>query len=147
MEKKMDKLVEEIMEDALIYIRLFNRELILLDEKEFLKTFFWLILIEQYNNPSISVLGKKLKVSKSQMTPKIDKLVKAGFIDRVNDEKDRRIIRIALTSEGRNFIKNSQNTVKGDMKQLLSPLSLKEVEELKKSIETIKNVVLKIQEY
>ena len=40
MEKKKDKLIEAIMEDALIYIRLFNRELILLDEREFLKTFF-----------------------------------------------------------------------------------------------------------
>ena len=141
MEKKKDKLIEAIMEDALIYIRLFNRELILLDEREFLKTFFWLILIEQYNNPSISILGKKLKVSKSQMTPRIDKLVKAGFIDRMQDEKDRRIIRIALTSEGRNFIKNSQKTVKGDMKQLLSTLTFKEIVELKKSIKTIKKIL------
>jgi DNA-binding MarR family transcriptional regulator len=75
------------------------------------------------------------------MTPRIDKLVKAGFIDRMQDEKDRRIIRIALTSEGRNFIKNSQKTVKGDMKQLLSTLTFKEIVELKKSIKTIKKIL------
>jgi len=144
-EKQTDELLEEMMEDTLIYIRLFNRELMHLGERKFLKTFFWLILIEQYDNPSISVLGKKLRVSKSQMTSRIDELVKAGFIERVHDEKDRRIIKIALTPEGRNFIKESRKPVGEHMNQLLSPLNFKEVEKLSMSIEIIKNVVLKIQ--
>ena len=87
-----------------------------------------------------------LNVSKSQMTLKMDKLEQAGYTERIPDDKDRRIIRIVLTPEGLNFIKNSRNTVKEGMNQLLSPLSIEELEELKKSITTIKNVVLKIQE-
>jgi DNA-binding MarR family transcriptional regulator len=80
------------------------------------------------------------------MTLKMDKLAEAGFTERIPDRNDRRIIRIVLTPEGRNFIKNSQKTVKESLTQLLSPLSFEEVEELKKSITTIKNVVLKIQD-
>jgi DNA-binding MarR family transcriptional regulator len=143
-EKKID-IVDEILEDTLIYTILFNRELSNLGEREFIKTFLWLIAIEQYNNPSLSGLGKILNVSKSQMTLKMDKLTEAGFTERIPDKEDRRIIRIVLTPDGRNFIKNSKQTVKESMNQLLSPLTFEEVEELKKSIGTIKNVVLKIQ--
>ena len=145
-EKKIDNLIEDMLEDTLIYTLLFNRELNNLGERDFIKTFLWLISIEEYDNPSLSGLGKMLNVSKSQMTLKMDKLAQPGFTERIPDEEDRRIIRIVLTEEGLSFIKNSKKTVKEGMGQLLSPLSIGEIEELKKSITTIKNVVLKIQE-
>jgi DNA-binding MarR family transcriptional regulator len=145
-EKKIDNLVEEILEDTLIYTILFNRELNKLGEREFIKTFIWLISIEQYGNPSLSGFGKMLNISKSQMTLKMDKLTQAGYTERKPDKKDRRIIRIELTPEGRNFIRNSEKTVKESMIQILSPLTYEEIKELKKSISTIKKIVLKIQD-
>ncbi len=145
-ERKIDNLVEEILEDTLIYTILFNRELNNLGEREFIKTFVWLISIEKYGNPSLSGFGKMLNISKSQMTLKMDKLTEAGYTERKPDKKDRRIIRIELTPEGRNFIRNSKKTVKESMTQILSPLTYEEIEELKKSISTIKKIVLKIQD-
>ena len=145
-ENKKDNLIDEILGDTLIYSVLFNRELTNIDEKEFIKTFLWLISIEEYDNPSLSGLGKMLNVSKSQMTLKMDKLAQAGYTERIPDKEDRRIIRIVLTPEGKSFVENYKKTVKEGMKQLLSPLNIEEMEELKKSIATIKNVVLKIQE-
>ena len=145
-ENKIDNLIEEILKDTLIYTVLFNRELTNLGERDFIKTFLWLISIEEYDNPSLSGLGKMLNVSKSQMTLKMDKLAQTGYTERIPDKEDRRIIRIVLTPKGQNFIKNSKQTVKEGMYQLLSPLSIEEIEELKKSIKTIKNIVLKIQE-
>ena len=97
-----------MLKDSLIYIKLFNRELINLSERKFIKTFSWLILIEQYDNPSMSDLGKTLNISKTQMTTKIDKLVNVGFIERVPYENDRRVLRIVLTTEGKNHIKPLQ---------------------------------------
>ena len=143
--QQTDKRIDEMIED-LIYIRLFDNELAHLGKKKFIKIFFLLKMIEKYGNPSMSTVGKILHVPKSQMTSKSDELTKAGFIERLHDEKDRRIIRIVLTHEGENFIKNYQKTVDESMNQLLSKLSFEEIEELKKSLETIKNVILKIQE-
>ena len=143
--KKSDKLIEEMLEDSIIYITLFNMELIKLSERKVIKTFFKLLLIEQYGNPSMSVLAKTLNISKTQMTSKMDELVDDGLIERVPDENDRRVLRIVLTAEGKKFIKESHKTVAEGMNQLLSPLSHKELEELSKSIEVIKNAVLKIQ--
>ncbi|MGO9387340.1 MAG: MarR family transcriptional regulator [Methanobacterium sp.] len=140
-----DKLIEGMMEDTLIYIKLFNRELLHLGDRKFLKTFFWLILIEKYENPSLSAIGKKFRVSKSQITSRMDELVSEGLVDRVHDENDRRIIRVILTSKGKDFIENNGKYFNKHLKELLSSLSLTEVEELNKSIITIKNVVLRIQ--
>lgn len=141
-ENQKDKLVEEIMKDTLLYIKFFNEELSNLSEKKFMKIMIWLLVIEEYNNPSLSILGGILNISKAQMTIKTDWLTELGLIERVPDKRDRRIIRLALTPEGHNFIKDSQNTVIESMNQLFVPLELKRVEELKKSVETIKNVVL-----
>ena len=140
-----DKLVEGMMEDTLIYIKLFNRELLHLGDRKFLKTFFWLILINKYDNPSLTNIGKKLRVSKSQITSRMDELVSEGLIERVHDENDRRMIRVKLTSNGKDFIENNGKYFNEHLKELLSNLSLDEVEELNKSIMTIKHVVLRIQ--
>jgi len=145
MDGKSDKLIDEMLEDSIIYIKIFNRELVNLSERKFMKTFFWLTLIEQYDNRSMSALAKTLNISKTQITPKIDELVKDGLLMRVPDENDRRVLRIVLTDEGKDLIKKSNKTVKEGMNQLLSPLNPKELEELGKSMEVIKNTVLKIQ--
>ncbi len=142
---KSEELIEEMLEDSIIYIKIFSRELVNLSERKFMKTFFWLILIEQYDNLSMSALAKTLNISKTQITPKIDELVNDGLLMRVPDKNDRRVLRIVLTDQGKSLIKKSNKTVKESMTQLLSPLSPKELEELGKSIEIIKNTVLKIQ--
>ena len=143
--EKSGKLIEEMLEDSILYIKLFNKELLNLSGKKFMKTFFWLLLIDQYDNQSMSALAKTLNISKTQITPRIDQLVNDGLLERVPDENDRRVLRIVLTAEGEDLIKNSNITVKEGMNQLLNPLSPEELEELGKSIETIKNTVLKIQ--
>ena len=145
-ENLKDELVEEIMQDSLLYMKLFNELLSNLGQKKFMRIITWLIVIEEYNNPSLSELGGMLNLTKAQMTIKTDWLTELGLIERVPDKRDCRIIRLALTPEGHNFLKNSQNTVIENMNQLFAPLDLKRVEELKKSVETIKNVVLEIQD-
>ena len=132
--------------ELVFQMKLFNELLSNLGQKKFMRIITWLIVIEEYNNPSLSELGGMLNLTKAQMTIKTDWLTELGLIERVPDKRDRRIIRLALTPEGHNFLKNSQNTVIENMNQLFAPLDLKRVEELKKSIETIKNVVLEIQD-
>jgi len=144
-ETKSEKLIEEMLDDSIIYIKIFNRELKNLSERKFMKKYFWLITIKNYDNLSMSGLANTLNISKTQLTPRIDELVKEGLLERVPDENDRRVLRIMLTTEGNDLIKHSNITVKEGMNQLLNPLSSEEIEELGKSIETIKSTVLKIQ--
>ena len=141
-----NRVFEEIMGDALVYITLFKRELNQLNEQKFMKTLLWLTLIDEYGSPSISNLGKKINVSKSQMTSRVDQLVEDGMIERINDTEDRRIIRIQLTKNGKDFLKNSKKMIEGSMNELIDPLIVEDLENLRTSIQTIKKIVLKIQQ-
>jgi DNA-binding MarR family transcriptional regulator len=141
-----NNVLEEIIGDALVYITLFKRELNQLNEQKFMKTLLWLTLIDEYGSPSISNLGRKINVSKSQMTSRVDQLVENGMIERINDTDDRRIIRIQLTKNGKDFLKNSKKNIETNMNELIAPLSVEDLEDLKTSIGTIKKIVLKIQQ-
>jgi DNA-binding MarR family transcriptional regulator len=144
--EEKNKVLEEIMGDTLVYITLFKRELNQLNEHKFMKTLLWLTLIDEYGNPSISNLGRKINVSKSQMTSRVDQLVSEGLIERVNDNQDRRIIRIQLTENGKEFLRNSQKHIEPNMSELIAQLSAEDLKDLKTSIQTIKKIVLKIQQ-
>lgn len=52
-------------------------------------------------NTAVSDLGGSLTLSKSSATQLIERLVKAGFLERVHDEQDRRIVRLTITKLGK----------------------------------------------
>lgn len=48
-----------------------------------------------------SEVAKKLHLTPGTMTNTADRLVKKGYVERVKDDSDRRVIRLALTRKGR----------------------------------------------
>ena len=53
-------------------------------------------------------LANKLGYTPGAMTNISNRLIKAGYASRLNDEKDRRIVRLALTESGVAFLKKAQ---------------------------------------
>lgn len=62
-----------------------------------------LFYLRRRNNSSVTDVAKYLKISKPNMTPILDALIKKGYLQRNRDEKDRRVIRLNLTASGRAF--------------------------------------------
>lgn len=58
---------------------------------------------------TVTELAKHLSISKQQMSPIIDKLVKKEFIKKTCLSKDRRYSQISLSEKGRNFLRNIKN--------------------------------------
>ena len=50
-----------------------------------------------------SEIGRRLGISKPNVTPLLDKLVEKGYVDRVPDARDRRIVNIVVTEKGKRF--------------------------------------------
>ncbi len=92
----------------------------------------------------ISKIGKQLHISKPNMTPLIDKLVKDEMVLRIRSEDDRRVINIEITEKGKNFLIEARKVVEENIKENLSKLNEKELETLNESLKNIKNLVLKI---
>ena len=92
----------------------------------------------------ISQIGKELHISKPNMTPLIDKLVKDKMVTRIRSKEDRRVVNIEITEEGKYFLLEARKVVEENIKENLSNLNDEELETLNESLENIKKLVFKI---
>jgi DNA-binding MarR family transcriptional regulator len=142
---------EKIVDNILIYYPLFYRKVktSINDEKssKYGKSdgYYQILGILITSGPlPISTIGRQLHISKPNMTPLIDKLVEDGWVKRLRNDKDRRIINIEITDEGKKFLLEARKVVEENIKENLSNLNNEELETLNESLENIKKLVLKI---
>ena len=141
MVQKIDKMMDSLLGYLpLFYMEIFNpKEL----KDKLPRNYMVIINSKYYENQPISVMADKLSISGSHMTGHIDQLVKDGLLKKVPDQKDRRIIRIETTPEGKIVRDKYLKIFEKHIEEKLSILSPQELEEFYKSIATIQNVVTK----
>ncbi len=137
----MDKMIECLLGSLpLFYMEIFNpKEL----RDELPRNYMIIINSKFYENQPISVMADKLSISRSHMTGHIDQLVKEGLLEKVPDKKDRRVIRIVTTPEGREVRDKYLKIFEKHIEQKFALLNPEELEELYKSIRSIQKVVTK----
>ncbi len=91
--------------------------------------FYVLYLISEYGSCKVSRLAEKIEVKPSAITVMIDRMVARGFVERKNDENDRRVVLVKLTSEGREALDKLQEMRKQAIHQHLSQFSPEQIEE------------------
>lgn len=89
-------------------------------------------------NMTMTALGNALGVSKPNMTTIVDKLVTLNFVERDSDPKDRRLIYIKLTKEGKIFIEKCRTNLKNKLNKILSNYNDKEVKLLQETLKNLK---------
>jgi DNA-binding MarR family transcriptional regulator len=92
----------------------------------------------------MSVIGKRLYISKPYMTVLIDSLVEGGHVERLPDAGDRLVINIAITNKGKTYLKHAGAMYKNDVKALLADLDEHDLEELCRSLENLRGILAKI---
>ena len=107
-----------------------------------IKTIFYL---HHKKSVKISDMAKCLDISKSNMTPIIDKLIEEGFVERFNDPSDRRKINVELTNKGENFIKERLNDLKIVLSNKISTLESSDLESLDLLITDMKKIIAKLK--
>jgi DNA-binding MarR family transcriptional regulator len=90
---------------------------------------------------STSDIGRKLGISKPNVTSLLDKLVAKGYVERLPDGNDRRVIRIAVTHKGKSFINKKSGELRNVMKSNMSVLKHDEIDALFSSLETVRDII------
>ena len=146
-----DNEFEKLVDNILIYYPLFYRKVktSMNDEKSLKYTksdgYYQILGILITSGPlPISNVGRQLHISKPNMTPLIDKLVEDGWVKRSRSDKDRRIINIEITGEGKKFLFEARKVVEVNIKENLKNLNENDLNILNDSLENIKKLVLKI---
>ena len=93
---------------------------------------------------SMSELGKRLYRSKPNMTPIIDRLIEEKKVERFEDESDRRMVMIRLTSEGKKFMAEKNIEIKNSIKKNLIKLSEEDLDKLCSSFGEVKRIISKL---
>jgi DNA-binding MarR family transcriptional regulator len=94
-------------------------------------------ILSDHKEISMSEIGRFLGISKPNITPIIDSLVSAGVVQRYPDKFDRRVVRVALTSQGEMFMRDGKERAKEDMKELFARFDDKDINALVENFEKI----------
>jgi DNA-binding MarR family transcriptional regulator len=95
-------------------------------------------------NMTMSELAKALMMPKPQLTHVVEPLVKVGVVERRPDEKDRRVINLALTEKGRVLLAEGKRKIKEHTRSSLATLTPEELSEMSSSLETLRSIISKL---
>jgi DNA-binding MarR family transcriptional regulator len=88
----------------------------------------------------ISEIANTFFIPNSQMTHLIDQMVNAGLVERTKNTRDRRVKDIALSPRGKEIFRQCDEYIKGNVKNMLSDLSEKELAELSESLVKLREI-------
>jgi DNA-binding MarR family transcriptional regulator len=93
----------------------------------------------------MSELGKHLYISKPYITTLVDQLIRDGYVERIPDIRDRRVINISITPSGKKNLHRAGVGFKADIKNLLAGLDDNDLKELHQSLNKLHSIFAKIK--
>lgn len=147
---RVDKqIIENISEDLIGVLPVIHKKLInFLDEGTELELshyhFAILGMLSKFRELPVSEIGRRLLISKPQMTALLDRLVELGLVRRNQVPEDRRIVKISLTPEGEKIMVQALVNLKKNMAVKLAELSEADLLAFAAALKTINEVGLKI---
>jgi DNA-binding MarR family transcriptional regulator len=94
---------------------------------------------------SMSEIGGMLYLSKPYMTALADSMVENGWVERKNDTDDRRVIKIAITPQGKKHLQQAFDSYRADVKVLISGLDPADLQRLSAALEDLQNIFAKLE--
>ncbi|MEA3400176.1 MAG: MarR family transcriptional regulator [Armatimonadota bacterium] len=93
--------------------------------------------ISRLEAPSMSDLSRELGLPPSSVTGTVDRLVAAGKVQRQSDPEDRRVVRVALTAQGRRDRDRHRRLRRERLGRLLAALDDDELRALHTALELV----------
>jgi len=144
-----DTKIQKFTNNIILLFPIYHKNLIRSDEQCSLITpfnpkFRILGMLMFYGTMPMSVISKKLCVTKPSITALIDKLIAEKMVKREYEEEDRRVIKISITEKGKQYLLKSRDETKETIKKNLSALSQKDFNKLFKASEDMIQILSKI---
>jgi MarR family 2-MHQ and catechol resistance regulon transcriptional repressor len=89
-----------------------------------------LYILSRIKELTIKEIAAKMYITSSAATQMVESLVKQGFLERKDDPKDRRVVRVSLTSRGKAYFSRFKKEHLGRIDHAIKKLSDKELKML-----------------
>ncbi len=94
-------------------------------------------LIGKLGSPRMSELARRGHVTFGTMTVMVSKLVKKGYVRRMRDDRDRRVVRVTLTGRGRKVDRAHEKHHEQMIDMLMGVLTKAEQEQIARLIQKV----------
>lgn len=100
-----------------------------------------LAMLQDAGTMSVSEISRRLGIAKPNITPLVDRLYEAGYVDRQHDENDRRVVNIVLLSAGSQKLTAIRATIALQIQTQAEDLSVSEFRELHDALESVVRIL------
>lgn len=138
----MDELIPEINS---YLVTIFN-EILIIEEGALQSSTFKDISIKEmhtieaigmYGEHTTTEVSKKLSVTVGTLTVSVNNLVKKGYVERIRNDNDRRVVKLGLTKKGRLLYRLHDKFHRDMVKETLEGLNREDAEMLIKGLENL----------
>ncbi|MDD3243117.1 MAG: MarR family transcriptional regulator [Eubacteriales bacterium] len=103
-----------------------------------------MLMLLKEGSMQMSELAAKAHTSRPNLTMLVERLHREGLVERQSDERDRRVVRIALTHKAHEQFERYKEESAQHMMNALEKLDPQEQEELAESVERINHILRKL---
>ena len=100
-----------------------------------------LAMLQDAGTLSVSEISRRLGIAKPNITPLVDRLYEAGYVDRQHDENDRRVVNIVLLPAGEEKLSAIRATIARQIQVQSEDLSVTEFRELNDSLASLVRIL------
>ena len=100
-----------------------------------------LAMLQDVGTMSVSEISRRLGIAKPNITPLVDRLFDAGYVDRQHDENDRRVVNIVLQPAGSEKLAAIRATIARQIQVQSEDLTVSEFRELNDSLSSIVRIL------
>ena len=100
-----------------------------------------LAMLHDVGTMSVSEISRRLGIAKPNITPLVDRLFEAGFVDRQHDENDRRVVNIVLMPAGEEKLAAIRATITRQIQTQSDGLSVSEFRDLNDSLSSVVRIL------
>ena len=100
-----------------------------------------LAMLQDVGTMSVSEISRRLGIAKPNITPLVDRLFEAGYVDRQHDENDRRVVNIVLLPAGEEKLSAIRATVARQIQAQSESLTISEFRELHDALSSVVRIL------
>ena len=100
-----------------------------------------LAMLQDVGTMSVSEISRRLGIAKPNITPLVDRLFEAGYVDRQHDENDRRVVNIVLLPAGEEKLSAIRATIARQIQAQSESLTISEFRELHDALASVVRIL------
>jgi len=145
--KRLEAIADDILDSIPVFLRRMARGAVRAGPRKHDPSIFVLHAVWRHGPVRMSEMGRHMGVSRPYMTMLVDRLMADGLVERVSDARDRRVVKVAITEEGRSVIKGFHKDFRETVIRNLANLDSTDIASLHESMRLINSVATKLERH